>query len=198
MESVIPRHRRQAITEATHRLNQLVVMSFVDLGSKLFHKDIKGIVLHGFFITPDCIDKGLTTQHRLLMTHHELQKQKFSPRQTDGSTRARGRVGARVELQIGHLILEGHDCWLATAKSSETCKELGKGERLGQVVIDAGVQPFDDVGGCVTCRQHEDGSRHLGLPQSVSDITRPFQEASRQGQSLRTGGFEQPPALQYR
>src|SRR5260370_20048898 len=133
-------------------------MTFVDLGSKLFHKDVKGIVLHCLFITPNGIDESLTAQHGLLMTHHELQKQKFSPRQTDGSTGTRGRVSTRIELQIGYPILKGHDCRLATPKSAKTCKELSKRESLGQIAIDARVHAFDDVAGCVTCCQHKNGS----------------------------------------
>src|SRR5215216_6266785 len=114
------------------------------LASQVTHVHLEGV--RGRFgpVAPDAVEDELTGQDATGVSEQELQQEELRWRQPDETVAAMSFARVDVEAQIG----ESED--LARARRSpeegaHSGKELVEGERLGEVVVGAGVEAGDPV-----------------------------------------------------
>ena len=95
----------------------------------------------------------------LIRMQQEMLKQSELPRgEIDDVARSSRDAPKSVELEISKAKCSGDLTQFATGESADTGQQLIKGERLGQVIIGAGVESPNDIGGGIPAGQHEYGS----------------------------------------
>ena len=90
------------------------------------------------------------------------QMAQLAPGQGDGLAVPLDRPGRRVVLEVAHRQLRPQGHRRAALQGPDPSQELGQAERLDQVVVGPGIEPFDPVGGGVAGRQHKMGTGSPG------------------------------------
>jgi hypothetical protein len=104
------------------------------------------------------------------MAHQVLEEGELARRQIDRTPPARHAPRRGVELQVPDPKDRGSLGGPAPHERAQARQQLGERERLGQVVVGAGVEPRDPVGHRVARRKHEDGAPSTGLAQPPADL----------------------------
>jgi hypothetical protein len=104
------------------------------------------------------------------MAHEVLEEGELARRQVDRAPVAHHAPRRGVELQVADPKDRGALGGPAAHERAQARQQLGERERLGQVVVGAGVEPRDPVGHRVARREHENGAPSAGLAQPAADL----------------------------
>ena len=69
--------RGKLVSKSTHRMNQLLVESSVDLRTKLLHEGIERVVLYRSLITPNGVNDRISPKNDARVPNKEFEQQKF-------------------------------------------------------------------------------------------------------------------------
>jgi D-alanyl-D-alanine carboxypeptidase/D-alanyl-D-alanine-endopeptidase (penicillin-binding protein 4) len=126
------------------------------LAAQVADVDLERVGRRAEVVAPDAVEDHLARQHLTGVVHEQLEQQELGARQLDPPRAAVDLVGARVELEVR----EAQDLAVllppgAAQQGAQPREQLLERERLGQVVVGAGLEPGDAVGHPVARRQHQ-------------------------------------------
>jgi hypothetical protein len=104
------------------------------------------------------------------MAHEVLEQGEFLRRQLDQRLSPADGPRRRVQRQPGRLQPRGTLARPPPQQRADPCGQLGEGERLGQVVVRADIQPADTVIDVITDREHEHRHPPAPLPELPAQL----------------------------
>ena len=104
------------------------------------------------------------------MVHQQLQQQELGAGELDRAAVAGDGVARGVELDPGVLERLPHRAAAAAQQRPEACAQLFERERLDEVVVGAGVEPFHAVGHRVAGGEHQHRGAIARGAQPAADL----------------------------
>ena len=145
-----------AVAEAANRLNQLVLVALVDLGSKEAHECVERVLLNFGVEAPDGFDDGAARCGAARTAHEEFEKAILGGSEMNFVAAAKDAMRAKIERKVADdEAVCGRGSW-AARKSAQASEKFGERERLREVIVDTRIEALDDIGDCVARGEHQD------------------------------------------
>jgi hypothetical protein len=116
------------------------------------------------------LDEACSAEYLARMAHQVFEKSELPRGELDRCSISSDPPGGRVQSQVPDPQLGGTFRGSPADERPEPGQQLGERERLGEVVVRAGVQPRDPVGNAVAGRQHEDRAPVPGISEPPAHL----------------------------
>ena len=138
---------RSGVADAAHRVDQPRLAAGLGLAPQVADVDVERVRGEAEVVAPDALEDDRPRQHLARVEQEQLEQRELGARQLDPLLSARDLARARVELEVGEAERVAARAVVAgtTQQRPHARQQLLERERLGQVVVGAGVEPFDPV-----------------------------------------------------
>jgi len=159
------------VTEAADSVDERWVLGegFVELGAEIADIDFDGVGEDVGVVIPDVGDELVFGEDLVGVTHKILQEGEFFFGEGDGGAGSLDGEGEGVEGKIADREDRVEGSVGAAGESAEAGEQFGKGERLGEIVVGAGVETGDFVVQLAFGSEDEDGGVIVGLAEALAD-----------------------------
>src|SRR5579859_374379 len=140
------------IASAAHRLDQLLAKAAVHLGAQPAHMAFDHVGLGIEMKGPDILQQHRTGHHLARMLDQIFKKLVFLRLELDPLTGARNGALDPVDGEIAHRHRDGRVGYGRPARERvDPGDQLGRGERLDQIVVSAGLQALHPIIDAIHC-----------------------------------------------
>jgi hypothetical protein len=139
----------------------------VNLAAEEADESVEGVFLDIFRLLPYGVENGLAGGDAAFLAHEEFEQTKFGGGEMDFASSAEDATLGDFHGQVADA--QGMSARLedATLEGADTGEQDGEGERLGYVVVGAGIKTFDDVGDGVAGSEHQNGEVLLNFSEAA-------------------------------
>ncbi len=160
----------QAVADAAHGLDRLAAERPVDLLAQMADVDVDDVRAALVRHVPRAFEELPTREHAAWAAHQQLEQRELLRGEVELRLAVPGAMRGRVEPERADLDGDGPFRRRAAGERAQSCQELVERERLGEVVVGAGVEPGDPVVDRVARRQHQHRRPDLVPPKSPARL----------------------------
>src|SRR5262245_24780890 len=163
----------QHVTHAAYRVYQLHAVAAVDLVAQGIDMHLDDVADAVEVDVPYVFDDKRTRQWAVGVAHQELEQRVLFWLELDKGAGAADQAADGVHFQVGdaqHALARSP----APEQRSQSCRQLGQGERLGHIVVGAGIEPGNTLIQRVLGGENQDWQLRLSrtdIPQHLKART---------------------------
>src|SRR5438093_4042515 len=153
-------------------MNEGLIGVAVDFLSKTGNLHIDHVVQGGSatFFLPDLACQHFAGNEMALLAQQIFQELELPTREIERAATSRHSPHGRIHFQVCGLEAKHVRRTAATQQRADTCEQLGKRERLHQIVVGAQIEAEDSILDRVASGQHEYGRLETSLSEGLQDL----------------------------
>ena len=147
----------EAVAGTGHGPDQRIIEAFIEFAAQTMDMLVDHIVVGVEGVIPGTVEQHVAGHHLAAVAHEFFQQQCLAMLQRNHPALAHGGAGGAIQLQFAHLQLACRAAALLTGAQQgvKARQHFGKGIGFGQVIVAAGPQAFDLVGGGRLGAEHQ-------------------------------------------
>jgi hypothetical protein len=156
--------------DAAHRVDQPRPAAGLGLAPQVADVDVERVRGEAEVVAPDALEDQRPRQHLAGVEQEQLEQRELRARQLDHFAAALHLTGAGVELEVGEAKRLARAVARAPQQRAHAREQLFERERLGQVVVGAGVEPFHAILDLRPGGEHQDREPAAVPPDGAGDL----------------------------